>query len=126
MKFINTILAVGSVIFTSTLFANQPAVPCPTVDLITAVYAQVNDALPNGPTSYIVSSDPVVQFANRLWAVKTIVPARSQEDAVKLAQVVVKETMAQITAKAINIPILKQYGCEYFSPRAYVYAITNQ
>src|SRR5579872_1996826 len=83
MEFINITriaLAVGVMTFSFTTFADETTLACPTVDLVTQVWADVNNAIPDD-RSYIVTSEPVINFAQRLWSVRTVVPARSQEDA---------------------------------------------
>ncbi len=113
-----------AILFATTLtsaFANEPTVTCPTVDLVTNASAAMDDALPDD-RSYIVSSKPVINFENRQWSARTTIRARSQEDAIKLARVVVKEVSSLMTPTAVKV--FKQYGCTYFSPRAFVYTFT--
>ena len=88
MKFSN-IIKVSSMtaltICSQAIFAHELILPCPTVDLVTQVWKQMDNAIPND-LSYIVTSKPIVNFANQLWSIRTIVPAHNQTDAIKLAK----------------------------------------
>jgi hypothetical protein len=100
-----------------------PTFPCPTATQVNQSWQKIDDALPDG-YSYIVStSQPAFTENNHAWIIRTEVPARSQQDAIKLAQVTVKQTSALLTPNAI--PVLHRYSCAYFSARAFVYAITS-
>jgi len=127
MKFNNLIkitLCTVLTLFSSTIVAADTTLTCPTVDLITQAWDKMDNAIPDDH-SYIVTSKPIIPDVDHvhLWSVRTIVPARNQEDAIKLAQITVKGTKALITPQAIKI--FNQYGCIYFSARAYVYALTD-
>ena len=118
----NIFLTVALTIYPFALYASDIPLACPTVDLVKQKSSEMDNAIPNDHT-YIVTSKPVIDFKKHLWSVRTTVPARSQEDAIKLAQIVVKETSALMTSNAIKI--FNQYGCIYFSPREYVYVLTD-
>lgn len=125
MKLVNIIkITVAGLLTTSSLttYAGKVNLSCPTANLVSQVSDAMDNAIPDGQ-SYIVTSKPVVSFVDHLWSVRTEVPARSQDDAIKLAQITVKETKALMTPNAIQI--FNQYGCIYFSARAYVYALTQ-
>ncbi|CAM6002486.1 unnamed protein product [Sphagnum balticum] len=99
------------------------AIPCPTATQVSQSSQKIDDALPDG-YSYIVStSQPAFTANNHAWIIRTEVPARSQQDAIKLAQVTVKQTSALLTPNAI--PVLHRYSCAYFSARAFVYTLTS-
>lgn len=125
MKFINIIqitLATALMTLSFNLFADGSTLSCPTSDLVAAAWHAMDDAIPDDH-SYIVTSKPIIPFSDRLWSVRTVVPARNQQDAIKLAQITVRETKALMSRTPIKI--FNQYGCVYFSARAYVYALTD-
>ncbi len=101
----------------------DPTLPCPTATQVSQSSQKIDDALPDG-RSYIVStSQPAFTENNHAWIIRTEVPARSQADAIKLAQVTVKQVSALLTPNAI--PVFGRYSCAYFSARAFVYALTS-
>jgi len=125
MKFVNIVKITLAGLLTTlfqTTFAEERSPNCPVVDLVSQAWEKMDNAIPDDH-SYIVNSKPIIHFSERLWSVRINVPARNQEDAIKLAQITVKETKALITPNAIKI--FNQYACMYFSARAYVYAWTQ-